>query len=615
MEILLHGPENIDMSRTLYNGLPLLVNHDDTELPIGRLRNIRIDETTKKLRADAYFSNRFEAQAVKEDIINGITGDVSVGYKILDYKLEKSLEKDVPNNVFVTRWMPYEGSIVALPADSSVGVGRSDDEELEIEIPEDEVLEDEKAMKPEDKPMECKGEPKEDETPSEDASELQAETQEEATEDPKEEATETPAEESVEEEEESVIEDTEDPKEGNKGKSDLLDIKGSDLKAIKQAALNLGLKTESEIDELLTKSLSLEDLRSEVLKQSSNIITSSKTTISQKGIKMIDNETLYRSLASAIKGNFSEVDQALLGTSINQTGARSFSADLFTRANEMTSTSKGNNAVYEQNIGFLELLRARAAVLKAGAKTRSGNGSLSYVRQKAAVAATLRAENSGTTSNTFADFEKVSYTPKALTAKVYITDELQKESALDIISVLKGDMVSQFGIAIDNYAINGNASPAINGLLSAATITAGLYNKDLGVAALPTWATVNALKAAVDAKAVNLDACSWLVTPSLLGVLESTQKMTNGQAIATDGKVNGFPILSSSNVPVATLNHTALFGDFSQLEICLQGPTEFMIDVQSRFDEGITILTARQYFDVGVLQPSAFAKCANFLVA
>jgi HK97 family phage major capsid protein len=602
-EILLHNSENIDMSRTMPNGLPLLVSHNDEQLPVGRLKNVRLDEVTKKLRADAYFSNRPEAQAVRQDILDGIVADVSIGYKILDYKVEKSLD-ETPNNVFVTRWLPYEGSMVAIAADHQVGVGRSDDEEIEIDL--ERACVGKKDLTEEKSDNEEKMLTEEEET-----TEVQAETEEEATENPAEEATEILIEEAVEEEEELA---TENPKDNKKTKSEVLTM-NSDLVALKQAALNLGIKTEAEIDLILQKSLTIEETKQELLKASApNIITSRKTTDTHKGNKM-DNEMLYRSLSEAMKGNFSKVDESLLGSVINQTGERSFKVDLFNRANEMTSAAKGVNTVYEQNIGFLDILRARTAVLQAGAKTRTGNGSLSYVRQKTAVAATLRGENTGTTTNTYSDFEKVNYIPKALTAKVYLTDELQKESVLDLQGILKGDMVKQFAIAMDNYAINGNTSPAITGLLSAATITAGLYNKDLGVAALPTWATVNALKASVDTKAVDLNACRFIMTPALLGVLEATAKFTNGSAIAESGKINGYGAISTSNMPIATLNHSMIFGDFSNLEICLQGPTEFMVDVQSRFDEGITVLTARQYFDVGVLQPSAFAKCANFLVA
>ena len=595
-EILLHGPDNIDMSRAEPNGLPLLVNHDDSKLPIGRLKNVRLDSDTKKLRADAYFSTRPEAQAVRQDILDGVLGDVSIGYRILDYTVDKSID-DTPNNVFVTRWAVHECSIVGIPADASVGVGRSDDEDIEIDL--------DRVCKPEEKAMdacqECGGSMSDGVCAA-----CAVEAEEEATEDPAEEVVETPTEEVAEETEE------EDGKPSKKSKTEVKNM-NDDFIALKQAALNLGIKSEAEIDNILSKSLTIEETKTEIMKVN-EIPVSRKSTFIEE-IQPMNNETLYRSLAQALKGDFTSVDESLAGL-INRTGERSFTADLFTRANEMTTAAKGTNTIYEQNIGFLELLRARTAVLAAGGKTRVGNGSLSYVRQKTAVAAALRAENPGaTTTNTYADFEKVSYIPKALTAKVYLTDELQKETLVDLQNILKGDMVKQFAIAMDNYAINGNTSPAITGLLSTANITAGTYDKNLGTPALPTWATVNALKAAVDTKAVDLEACKFLVTPALLGVLEATAKFTNGSAIAEAGKINGYGVLSTSNMPIATLNHSAIFGDFSNLEICLQGPTEFMIDVQSRFDEGITILTARQYFDVGVLQPSAFAKCANFLVA
>jgi len=132
-EILLHNVDNIDMSRTMPNGLPLLINHDDTTLPVGRLKNIRLDSDTKKLRGDAYFSGRADAQSVRQDILDGIISDVSIGYRILDYKVRKAELEDTPNDFLVTKWQPYEGSLVGLPADNSVGVGRADTEDEEDE--------------------------------------------------------------------------------------------------------------------------------------------------------------------------------------------------------------------------------------------------------------------------------------------------------------------------------------------------------------------------------------------------------------------------------------------------------------------------------------------------
>ena len=578
-EILMHGDNNIDMSRTLHNGLPLLVSHNKESLPVGRLKNVRLDATTRKLRGDAYFSNRPEAQAVKQDILDGVLSDISVGYKILDYQVEKATKKDTPNSVYVTRWMPYEASLVSVPADSTVGVGRDDSEETEME------LDLERKAKVEAEP--------------------QAEASEEAQEDPAEEATETPEEEAVEETEEekaAKLAAEEAQLAADKAKSDLL----IETQALRSLAIKMNVITESEINTIL-ETKSLDDARGLLLKP---ITSDTKTTYEDK-TTMFSNEMLTRGLVNAIKGDF-EMEDALKG-SIVRSGEYAFRADLFTRANEMTTTAKGTSTVYDQNIGFLELLAARTAVLAAGGRTKTGLGSLSYIRHKTAVAASLRGENPGsTTSNTYADFEKVSYTPKTLTAKVYLTEELKTASAMDIQSILRNDMIKQFGIAIDNYAINGNTTPAITGLLSASN---GVNKSQLATAALPTFATVNALKALVDKKAVDLASCAYILTPELLAVLETTAKLSNGAAIAEGNKINGYTAFSTSNMPIATLNHSILFGDFSNLEVCLQGPTEFMIDPQSRFDEGITILTARQSFDIGLLQPSAFASTTNFLIA
>lgn len=622
-EILLHNQENIDMSRTMPNGLPLLINHDDSTLPIGRLKNVRLDPDTRKLRGDAYFSGREDAQNVRQDVIDGVVCDVSIGYKILDYKIERSTEKDVPNNFLVTRWLPCEGSLVGMAFDNNVGIGRSDDEELETEIAE-EAGED---------PVE-----EATETPAEEVAEETAEQ----VETPVEEQVETGLSEEVDEPgevpsvvpDETVIEDInneEEKEEKDEDKTRSLSVENrivpktelpsDEILALRSVALSQKIKSPEEIDSIIKRSNTIEEARRLLLTNSN---TSSNIILIKENRNMNTNDILYRSLNAALRGNFANIDEYCLPM-IQRSGQRNFTVDLFmTRANEMTSAAKGNNTIYEQNIGFLDILRARTAVLQAGARTRVGNGSLSYVRQKTSVAATLRAENPGaTTTNTFSDFEKVSYLPKALTAKVYLTDELQKETLLDLQTILKSDMVKQFANAMDLYAINGNVSPVITGLLSAANVnpvrmidTQGLcYNRDLASAALPTWATVNALKAAVDTKAVDLASCNFVVTPALLGVLETTAKLTNGSAIATENKINGYGVISTSNMPIATLNHSMIFGDFSNLEICLQGPTEFMIDTQSRFDEGITILTARQYFDIGVLQPSAFATCRNFLVA
>ena len=116
-EVLLHNDTSIDMSRAA-KGLPLLFSHD-TEQPIGRIENIRLD--SGKLRGMLRFSKNARASEVWEDVKDGIMTDMSIGYRIEDYNETK-------DGIEATRWMPYEGSIVSVPADHQVGINRSKEE-------------------------------------------------------------------------------------------------------------------------------------------------------------------------------------------------------------------------------------------------------------------------------------------------------------------------------------------------------------------------------------------------------------------------------------------------------------------------------------------------------
>ena len=77
----------------------------------------------KKGRALARFGNSEFASEVFQDIQDGIRTKVSVGYQIRDMILE-SKKEDI-STYRVVDWEPYEISIVSVPADDTVGVGRS----------------------------------------------------------------------------------------------------------------------------------------------------------------------------------------------------------------------------------------------------------------------------------------------------------------------------------------------------------------------------------------------------------------------------------------------------------------------------------------------------------
>ncbi|HIC3370956.1 TPA: HK97 family phage prohead protease [Salmonella enterica subsp. enterica serovar Schwarzengrund] len=114
-EIILTTPDNVDLSR-LNNGGALLYNHNMDWL-IGVVENARIDED-RVGRALVRFSTGTFADQKYKQVQEAVLTKISFGYNILDYYFEG-------NNLIVTRVQPYEISFVSVPADDSVGVGRS----------------------------------------------------------------------------------------------------------------------------------------------------------------------------------------------------------------------------------------------------------------------------------------------------------------------------------------------------------------------------------------------------------------------------------------------------------------------------------------------------------
>lgn len=139
IEILDHSPGSIRDER-LRSGAPLLVGHDTSD-QVGVVEKFEIT-ANKRLRILARFSRSSRAEEIWRDVLDGIRRNTSVGYVIHDLRLEKS-ENGV-NTYRVTDWEPLEGSLVAVPADPSVGLGRNlkgkqimQGEELEMEQPGD----------------------------------------------------------------------------------------------------------------------------------------------------------------------------------------------------------------------------------------------------------------------------------------------------------------------------------------------------------------------------------------------------------------------------------------------------------------------------------------------
>ncbi|WP_026486691.1 prohead protease/major capsid protein fusion protein [Caldanaerobius polysaccharolyticus] len=142
IEILQHDEGNVNLERLNSIGVALF-NHN-RDYVIGRIENARLAADEKRAYADIVFDTDPEADLIYQKVKNGTLKGVSVGYTV-DVWEEVAAGKTSSNGRFLgpayvaTKWTPLEISIVSVPADDTVGVGR------EVEEPKP-IKEEEKIM-------------------------------------------------------------------------------------------------------------------------------------------------------------------------------------------------------------------------------------------------------------------------------------------------------------------------------------------------------------------------------------------------------------------------------------------------------------------------------------
>ena len=119
-EILDHSPGSIRLDR-LANGGALLLNHDRGQ-QIGVVERVWLDEKDRRGRARVRFGKGKLASEIFDDVRDGIRQLVSVGYRVNKWETTEGENGKV--TVRALDWEPFEVSIVSVPADVQVGVGR-----------------------------------------------------------------------------------------------------------------------------------------------------------------------------------------------------------------------------------------------------------------------------------------------------------------------------------------------------------------------------------------------------------------------------------------------------------------------------------------------------------
>lgn len=120
-EVLDHSKDGMDLVR-LNDSHPVLLNHDPDK-QIGVVERAELNDGDKKGRALIRFGRSDLAQEIFNDVKDGIRKHMSVGYERLRTMATETAESG--RRCIRFAWRPFELSIVPVPADPTVGVGRS----------------------------------------------------------------------------------------------------------------------------------------------------------------------------------------------------------------------------------------------------------------------------------------------------------------------------------------------------------------------------------------------------------------------------------------------------------------------------------------------------------
>jgi len=583
IEILDHSPEGIDL-RYAEDGLAFLLEHGEFgsagRAQLGLVEDVEVG-SDRKLRGNVRFGAHPDAGWVRSDMAAGIRNKVSVGYKILEKTLTKEREDGV--KIYRCKWMPFEASSVAIPADLSVGVGRSAS------------------------PSPAKPEVKQPEP----AEEARGDTM-----DPTKEGTSASAPEGAGEDSQARLQVV----------SDATDkARDAERDRVNQLmALGNRHGFGERVPEWVKDGTSLNEARALILEAQRD---GTAPVMGGATVDLTPAEQQSYSVARAIlqayglekPGLEMEVHRALeeLVPDENRSGRPGIlvASDQMVakRALDSVTATAGAEGVFDVYEGFLPMLRNKAVVLRAGALMEGGlQGNPSFVGQSGAATAHWRDENPGTdTPESQPAFRIIKATPKTLSADVRYTREQLQRSVFATDTVVERDLAIQHALAIDLAGLHGSGvAPVPEGVQNVTGVGA------VAMGGVVTYGKVVDMETEVGvSNAEDLGAMAYITTPEQRGKAKQTQVFagTSGAPIWTgsiaEGEMNGYKAFATNQI-LKTLGggaeHGIFFAVWSQMMVGEWGVLELIIDPYSLKRRALIEVTSFQMADILLKYPEAF---------
>ena len=592
-EVLDHSPASVRMER-LNSGAPLLLNHDTSE-QIGVVESATIDAKTRKGRAVVRFSKSEDGEEIFQDVLDGIRRLVSVGYLI-----HQKATENKPGGVEVVRvtdWEPYEISLVSIPADNSVGVGRSESNT----------------------------------TNTSNHTTTMSDTATPAA------AAETPAASTRSAE----ITPAPTPAAPQHRAADDVAVETARIDAIRllgtrAAAVNIDLGVERSIADGTSAATLQERFTSALVARSTPYAPPAIQGPSRSEQRDLNQFSIARGIqALAARQNLTGIELELhqegrreaLGAGLALRGEFSVpTVALGFGQRDMTATGgtagdQGGNTIATTFGPFIDLLYKKMVLRGLGAQFLTGltgNFELPKLLTGTAPAKLTENEASGESSPTTGVLR---FTPKRAGRHVEYSKQLIAQSHLAWEPILRNDLATMLALLMELGAINGGGTNEPTGILN----TVGIGSVAGGTNGLAlTRANAIKLKTAVATADADMGSLGFLTNPAVRGKAQETaidagsglflwkddqDDRFMGYNAGITNQVPGNLVKGSSGAACSAL----VFGNFADLIIAQWGGIDIQVNPYIKDTEGLVRITADCYYDAGVRRAASFAAIKDLL--
>ena len=557
-EVLGHSEDEIDLSFARSGRMPLLLDHDMRQ-QIGVVERVDLDSAAGIARATVRFGRSALAEEVFADVVDGIRSNVSVGYSV---KGMTPTEEEIDGRgIFrVNSWYPQEISIVSVPADKGVGVGRS-------------ILPTKKEEK-----MEMEG------------------VNVQVTNEPVPVIDEKSVRQQMLNEQNKIRSLAE-----GFGKSDFAE------RAIREGKPYLQFAEELS-DEVRTNPHVVQPELTKKEKQNYSLVRAIQAAANNDWSNAGFEREISREIAS-------RTGKEPRGFYIPDHG---FQSRTLTGVTGSSGSGFGDKAVADNFLAdrFIDALISTSIMGQVGATRFEGLvGDVQIPKFSANASVTFQTET-GSVANGEPDFGQITMSPKTAANKIQISRQLLHQGLNgNIEQTLRDHMIRLFAAKLDNVAIKGGGSNEPTGVLGTTGIGDVESAGTSGNAAL-TYGNCVDIWSEVAADNALLGSLYWVTHPRVVGKLMQTlvASSTDSRMIMMDtDSLLGYPVVQTTQAP-SSAPYALLFGNFTDLYLGFFGALDVLVDPYGAAGNSTVNLYFYQMMDVAVARPESFSAAQDVTV-